>query len=56
VIFKLPTKHNNPVPDCLLNGEEMKLDTLNIELETVVLDPEISSPLYGLSFKSVKGN
>jgi hypothetical protein len=51
VIFKLPRRHNNPVPDCLLNGEEMKLDTPNVELEAVVLDPEISCPLYGLIFK-----
>jgi hypothetical protein len=51
VIFKLPTRPNNPVPDCLLTGGEMKLNTLNVELEAVVYDPEISCPLYGLIFK-----
>lgn len=51
MIFKLPTRHNNPVPDCLLSGGEMKIDTLNVELEAVVFGPEISCPLYGLIFK-----
>lgn len=32
-------QRHNPVPDRLLNGEEMKLDTLNVELEAVDLDP-----------------
>lgn len=54
MIFKLPTRQINTVPNCLLIGGEMKLDTQNVQLEAVVLDPEISCPLYGLIFKMIE--